>query len=64
MERSFPLLKTAFELIDFDAFQCFGEFLFQLFPIGKMCPLRTYFIRENKQKIHLGQDRVNRAGRA
>ena len=48
----FPLLKTVFELIDFDAIQCFCCFLFHLFHRAKRFPLSTFFIQGNK-KSHL-----------
>ena len=44
----FPLLKTVFELIDFDDFQCFCCFLFHLFHIGKTFPFKD-FLHPGKQ---------------
>ena len=59
----FPLLKTIFELIDFDAFYCFWCFFFHLFHIGKMFPSEDFFIWGNKQKkSSTGWDQVNREG--
>ena len=57
----FPLLKTLFEFIDFDTFQCFCHFLFHLFHIGTTLgfPLTTFSIRENKKSC-LGWDWMKR----
>ena len=62
----FPQLKTVFELVDFDAFQCFCHFLFHLSHISKMLPFEDFFHlgkqnKSNKQTDKmLGQDWVNR----
>ena len=65
----FPLLKTVFELFDFDSFgfcHCFFCFLFFVFvfcitssTLAKRFLLRTFFISRNK-KICLRRDQVNR----
>ena len=46
----FPLLKSVFELINFDAFQSFCCFLFYLFHIGKTFSFGDFFIQGNKKK--------------
>ena len=57
-----PLLKTVFELVDFDAFYCFHCFLFHLFHIGKTFFFEDFFFHPGKQKSHSGRERVNREG--
>ena len=47
----FPLLKTVFQLIDFDAFSVSASFLFHLFHISKTFTSEDVFIRENKKKV-------------
>ena len=49
----FPLLRTVFELVDFDAFYCFCCFLFHSSTWAKPFPLRTFF-HPGKQKKPLG----------
>ena len=49
----FPLLKTVFELINFDAFWCVCHFLFHLFHISKMFPFEDF--------IHLGKQTTKKA---
>ena len=53
MEIFFPLLKTVFELINFDDFQCFYRFLFHLFHI-KTHPLEDFFHPRKQQKESFG----------
>ena len=56
----FPLLKTVFELIDFDAFLCFCCFLFHLFQNVSLWGL---FSSGNKKAAWGKTDWVNREGR-
>ena len=51
----FPLLKTVFELIDFDAFLCFCHFLFHLSHRAKHFPLRTFFSSRKQNKVAWGE---------
>ena len=69
LKHFFPLLKTGFELIHFDAFQCLCHFLVHLFYTGKMIPFKDFFfIRGNKIKGTLGETggigRVGHGGHA
>ena len=47
IETFFPLLKTVFELINLDAFQCFCHFLFHLYHYISLCEL--FSSRETKK---------------
>ena len=49
----FPLLKTVFELIGFDTFECFCHFLFHLFHMGKMFPFEDFLHPGKQTKIKL-----------
>ena len=60
----FPLLKTVFEFVDFDAFQCFCHFLFHLFHIGKTFPFEDFFHLGNPKKRSLRTRSGNREGGA
>ena len=57
----FSLLKTVFELVDFDAFQFFCRFLFHLFHIGKTFPFEDSSSRETKKSCS-GQVRLGKQG--
>ena len=57
----FPLLRTVFELFDFETMQCFCHFLFHLFHISKMFLFEDFF-HLGKQKSCPEWDRMNRKG--
>ena len=50
----FPLLRTVFELVNFDTFECFSRFLFHLFNISKMFSFEDFF-HLGKQKVAQGK---------
>ena len=60
--RNFFHYSTVFELVDFDAFQCFCHFWFHLFHIAKMfLSLWGLFSSgETNKKSHSGRDLMNR----
>ena len=56
-------LKTVFELVDFDAFECFCCFLFNLFHIGKIFPFEDFFHLRKQKQFAWGKIRwVGKAG--
>ena len=61
LRHFFPLLKTGFELIGFDAFQCFCCFWFHLFHIGNMFLFEDFF-HPGKQKKMLFKARLGEQG--
>ena len=63
IEMSFPLLKTVFELVDFDALVLLLFFCFTSSTSAKHFYLGTFFIWGNKKKSQSWWDQVNR-GRA
>ena len=56
----FSLLKTVFELVNFDAFQYFSYFLFQFFHVDKMFLFEDVFNLRKQWKKSLGQDQASR----
>ena len=50
-----PLLKTVFELVDFNAFQCFCCFLFHLFPHQQMFLFEDFFHPGKQKKVAQGE---------
>ena len=60
----FPLLKTVFELVDFDAFQCFCRFLFHVSHVNKTFLFEDFFHPGKQKKCHSGRDHVTREGGA
>ena len=61
LRRFFHCSKTVFELVDFDAFQCFCHFCSTYSTWAKPFPLRTCFIRKNR-KSHQGRYREKGEG--
>ena len=61
--RLFPLLKTVFELVDFDAYSAVAIFYFTFSTSTKHSHLRTFSFGETK-KNWSGQDWMNREGGA
>ena len=58
LRHFFPLFKTVFEFIDFNAFWYFCHFLFHLFYINKTFPFEDFFHPGNKQtKVAWGKIR-------
>ena len=59
----FQCSKQFFELVYFDAFQCFCHFCFTSSTLAKYIHLRTFFIQGTTKKVTLGKIRwIGRVG--
>ena len=58
----FPLLKTLFLLVSFEAFWCFCQFLFHLFHMGETFSFEDFFHPGKQQQQRIAQGEIGRIG--